>query len=168
MAEEEHQAKLTDVVVDDVTWRCATRARRTEWLQAIEELIEDGVLLVSASKPATLHAYVSVSATAIGTAFSDSDGAAVGNLLLPRPIIGPMFREYMQLLRAIGGQGACGYSPQIEAMDIARRLMHNDAAELLIRHCVGVLPEQKMARRLFTLFVLLTHDTTKMNAAWPG
>jgi uncharacterized protein (UPF0262 family) len=160
------EATLADLLVDDLTWRCATRPRRAEWLQAIGELCEDGALSAPVSVP--LRAYVTVETDCIRTVFHDPHGAQVGRLELPRPIIAPVFREYMSLLQAIGGQGASGYSPQVEALDIARRLMHNDAADLVISHAHGAKPSHKTARRLFTLFVLLTHDTTKLRAAWPG
>ncbi len=159
------EAKLASLLVDDLTWRYATRPRRAEWLLAIDELIEEGSFMTTAASP--LRAYVTVGADAIRVVFHDPRGAEVGRMELPRPLIAPVFREYMTLLQAIGGQGAAGYSPQVEALDIARRLMHNDAAELLMSRCVGIEVNHKTARRLFTLFVLLTHDTTKLNAPWP-
>lgn len=154
------EARLADLLVDDVTWRYATRPRRAEWLQAIGELCEEGI--VSAPSASPLRVYVTVEPTCIRVVFHDPHGAQAGRLELPRPIIAPVFREYMALLTAIGTQGTAGYSPQVEALDIARRLMHNDAAELVMRHATGVTPDLETARRLFTLFVLLTHDTTKL------
>lgn len=160
MAQDENEARLADLLVDDVTWRCATRPRRAEWLQAISELCDEGEFAAPSSE--VLRAYVTVEPDCIRAAFHGPRGIEVGRLMLPRPIIAPMFREYMALLVAIGNQGAAGYSPQVEALDIARRLMHDDAAELLISHSVGVIPNHSTARRLFTLLVLLTHDTTKL------
>ena len=152
--------RIADLLVDDVTWRWATRPRRAEWLQAISELCEEGEIEASAQSP--LRIYATVKSDSILALFHDPRGAEVGRLELPRTVIGPVFREYMALLTSIGAQGAEGYSPQVEALDIARRLVHNDAADLLMRHSTGVMPTHKTARRLFTLFVLLTHDTTKL------
>lgn len=156
--------RIADLLVDDVTWRVATRTRRAEWQQAIGELIEEGELEAppGTEELSPLRIYVTVLADRIDALFHDRRGAEVGRLSLPRPIIAPVFREYMTLLTSIGAQGAEGYSPQVEALDIARRLLHNDAADLLIRHADQVIPSHKTARRLFTLFVLLTHDTTKL------
>lgn len=153
------QAKLAEVLVDDVTWRCATRPRRAEWLQAISELIEDATLTAPQAVP--LRAYITVERDGIRGEFHDPSGELIGQLDLPRATIAPIFREYVTLLQGIGSQDG-GYSPQIEALDIARRLIHNDAADLVIRHSVGVVPDHQSARLLFTLLVLLTHDTTKM------
>lgn len=155
---------IADLLVDDVTWRVATRPRRAEWQQAIGELIEEGELAAPSGteEHAPLRIYVTVKSDQIDALFHDRRGFEVGRLSLPRTIIAPVFREYMTLLTSIGAQGAEGYSPQVEALDIARRLIHNDAADLLIRHAEQVIPSHKTARRLFTLFVLLTHDTTKL------
>jgi uncharacterized protein (UPF0262 family) len=154
------EVKLADVLVDDVTWRCATRARRQEWLQAIAELCEEGLLHAPASP---LRAFVTIEADGIRVLFHDSRGAEVGRLELPRATIAPVFREYFTLLQALASQGSGGYSPQVEALDIARRLIHNDAADLIIQHATAVIPTHQTARRLFTLLVLLTHDTSKLH-----
>jgi uncharacterized protein (UPF0262 family) len=163
LPEAEQEVKLQSLLVDDLTWRYATRPRRAEWIQAIDETIEEATLTAPTLSP--LRAYVTIQPDAISVAFHDLRGVQIGRIDVPRLIIAPVFREYMTLLQAIGSQGAAGYSPQVEALDIARRLMHNDAAELLMRHSLGVRPSHKTARRLFTLFVLLTHDTTKLRAA---
>lgn len=155
---------LVDVLVDDITWRCATRARRTEWLQAITELCEDSRFV----GPAPLRGYLTIEAYAIELAFHGPNGSRVGNMYLPRSLIAPIFQEYLRLIKAIGDQAPAAGASHIEAMDIARRLLHNDAADLLIQKMEGVLPDHRSARRLFTLLVLVTHDTTKLHAAWPS
>lgn len=153
------QSSLAEVLVDDVTWRCATRPRRQEWLQAIAELVEDATFEAPQAVP--LRAYITVERDGIRGEFHDPAGEELGRLELPRASIAPIFREYVTLLQGIGNQGG-GYSPQMEALDIARRLIHNDAADLVIRHSTGVVPDHKTARLIFTLLVLLTHDTTKL------
>lgn len=161
-AENRETCRIMDLLADDVTWRVATRARRAEWLQAIGELIEEGEIEAVGESP--LRIYVTILPDRIDAAFHDATGTQVGRLELPRTVIAPVFREYMTLLQSIGAQGAEGYSPQIEALDIARRLVHNDAADLLMRHARDVMPSHKTARRLFTVFTLMTHDTTKLFA----
>lgn len=166
--EPRERAPLADVLIDDITWRCATRARRAEWLQAITDLVDEAKLLAPTALP--LRVYVTVEAHGIAAAFHDPRGTQVGRLVVPRVAIAPLFREYMQTLHSIAGSASAVNSPQLEALDIARRLTHDDAAQLLIRHCETVRPDHATARRLFTLLVLLTHDTTKLQSApaWPG
>lgn len=158
-----HQAALTDVLVDDVTWRCATRARRAEWTLAISELVEEAVLRTSAAVDA-LRAYFLIESSAVSVSFVDARGVEVGRLAVNRLTIAPVFREYMKILRSLSQGDLAEVSPHYEALDIARRLVHDDAAELLQRHSDAVYPDQPTARRMFTLLVLLTHDTTKLHA----
>lgn len=168
-AAEKRTVSVVDVLIDDVTWGCATRARRAEWLQQIAELVEEShceVLGSSSDAPVSaLRAYVTVEATGLRVVFHDERGDERGHIELSRGVIGPVFREYFSLLSAIATMGAGAYSPQVEALDIARRLMHNDAADLVIRHATRVVPDHRTARHFFTLFLLVTHDTTRLHTA---
>ena len=165
------KAVLSDVLIDDVTWRCATRSRRAEWLQAIAELLQDSDFSAESTTPqVSLRGYVLIEAQRIHLAYHDPQGHELGHLQLKRPQIAPVFREYLKILQNLGSSELPEYSPQFEALDIARRLVHDDAAELLQRESAGVYPSHKTARLLFTLLLLLTHDTTKMQATlvWPS
>lgn len=159
---------LTEVYIDDVTWGCATRARRAEWQQTMTELVADSrceqVLTLGEAPAQALRAYVTVEPTALRVAFHDERGDERGLIELSRGVIAPVFREYFSLLTAISSLGIGAYSPQVEALDIARKLMHNDAADLIIRHATRIVPDHRTARHLFTLFLLVTHDTTKLNS----
>ena len=163
-----NRAALTDVLIDDVTWRCATRPRRAEWQLAISELVEEAVV-ETADDVHTLRAQVLVESAAISVVFVDRRGAEIGRLAVTRLTIAPVFREYMKILRTLSQGDLAEVSPHFEALDIARRLVHDDAAELLQRHSDSVQLDRRTARRLFTLLVLLTHDTTKLQAVpqWP-
>jgi uncharacterized protein (UPF0262 family) len=168
-AQDGRTVALSEVFIDDVTWGCATRARRAEWQQTISELVADSrceQLLSPGEVPASaLRAYVTVEATALRVAFHDERGDERGLIELSRGVIAPVFREYFSLLTAIASLGIGAYSPQVEALDIARKLMHNDAADLIMRHATRIVPDHRTARHLFTLFLLVTHDTTKLHPA---
>jgi uncharacterized protein (UPF0262 family) len=168
-ATDKRTVSLVDVLIDDVTWGCATRIRRAEWLQQITELSEESrfdVLYQAGDAPVSaLRAYITVEPTSLRVVFHDERGDERGHIELSRGVIGPVFREYFSLLSAISTMGAGAYSPQVEALDIARRLMHNDAADLVIRHATRVVPDHRTARHLFTLFLLVTHDTTRLHTA---
>ena len=166
-AKEKRGVALADVLIDDVTWGCATRVRRAEWLQEIAELVQEShcelVCLPGDAPAASLRAYVTVEPTGLRVVFHDERGDERGHIELSRGVIAPVFREYFSLLSAIATMGSGAYSPQVEALDIARRLMHNDAADLVIRHATCVVPDHRTARHLFTLFLLVTHDTTRLH-----
>jgi uncharacterized protein (UPF0262 family) len=159
-------AVLRDIMVDEVTWRYATRPRRAEWQAAIEELVARAAFAVEGQAPQTgqcgLHGQVVVEPGAIAVTLRDDAGAEVGRLQLDRPVIAPVLREYLRILRAIEGSELSETSPHFEALDIARRLIHDDAAQLVQRSFSGARPDQETARQLFSLMVLLTHDTSRL------
>ncbi|HMU41006.1 MAG TPA: UPF0262 family protein [Pseudomonadota bacterium] len=158
-------AVLADMVVDDLTWRCATRLRRSDWKTAIDELVSTASFALE--KPTLdpaereLHGEVSILPNAILVTLVNRLGTRVGTLRLERPTIAPVLREYVRILRSIETCCVAETSPHFEALDIARRLVHDDAAEMLEGSFSGVHPDRETARRLFSLLVLLTHDTTK-------
>ncbi len=154
------QARLQDVLIDDITWKCATRLRRTEWRQTIVELLEEAVFAALLDHP--LRAYVTVHKEGLAVDLHDPAGHQVGRLELAQPVIAPVFREYMDIVREMIRCGGGTNSPKLEALDIAKKLSHDDGAELLQRHFHDVRPDHATARRLFTLLVVLTHDTTRL------
>lgn len=153
-------APLNDVLIDDETWRCATRARRREWKQTIAELVDEAIFSAETGGP--LRAYVTLHKAGIAVALHDPGGHEVGRLELPQGVIAPVFQEYMGIVRELVKSGRGVRSPEFEALDIAKRLTHDDAAEILQRHFRDVQPDLTTARRLFTLLVVLTYDTTKL------
>jgi uncharacterized protein (UPF0262 family) len=156
-------AGLVDILIDDVTWSCATRARRAEWQVAIAELVEEAVFVPRRGQvEGPLRAYVTVHKAGIAVVVHDRAGQPAGRLELPQQTIAPLFREYMAVIREMVSTRMGIHSVRFDALDIAKRLAHDDAAELIIRQFHDLSPDLCTARRLFTLLVLLVHDTTKL------
>lgn len=188
MRDSAQPALLADVHIDEATWSLANGPRHAEWRQAIAELIEDSSFTLDPDgqtarvgdapkePPVTLRGRVALAPDAVKLWLFDGRDDEVGRMELQRPVLAPLLREYTHLVTslesALGDMtGSAGDpAPRVEAIDIARRLVHDDGAELLRRSCVGARPDHKTARRLFTLLVLLTHDTSGRNlaSAWPA
>lgn len=173
-------AQLTHVLIDDVTWFCATRARRAEWEQTIAELITESSFEAPAGSHADppqdeappidvgLRGYITVHKAGIQMALHDQGGREVGRLDLPEGVIAPVFKEYMGIVRDMIKRMVHIQSPHFEALDIAKRLIHDDAAEIIEGRFMRLRPDHATARRLFTLLVELTHDTSKLGASQKG
>lgn len=160
------QAPLQSVLIDDVTWGCATRLRRAEWVGAINDLVEDARFQVADA--AALRGYVTVHKDSIELLLHDPAGRVVEQVAWGQMLLRPLFKEYMSIVQDMvrGTRGV--NSPQLEALDIAKRLTHDDAAETLQRAFRVAAPDHQTARRLFTLLVVLTHDTTRLDGVLTG
>ena len=69
----------------------------------------------------------------------------------------------MQIIGEMSKLSVGGNSPRLEALDIAKRITHDEAGEAIASAMRG-LPDHATARRLFTLLVTLYHDTTRLAA----
>ena len=94
-------AQLADVLIDDVTWSCATRPRRAEWRQAIDELLEEAVFEAGPAVP--LLGYLTVHREGIAIALHGPTGHVAGQMELPQPLIAPVLREYMGIVSEMIG-----------------------------------------------------------------
>jgi uncharacterized protein (UPF0262 family) len=70
----------------------------------------------------------------------------------------------MQVCVEMGKLGEGAASPKLEALDIAKRLVHDEAGETMRALLRTVRPDHATARRLFTLIVTLLYDTTRLAA----
>jgi uncharacterized protein (UPF0262 family) len=90
------------------------------------------------------------------------DGSPFATLELPMARLAPHFKEYFDICREMGRLGVNSQSPRLEALDIAKRLTHDEAAETLLALCKPLAPDHATCRRLFTLLVTLHFDTTRL------
>ena len=149
-------ATLTGLRIDEATWSAGSGARKNEWRVAIAEVVQEGrfesvvegrheVVLTVAGDRATL----------------EWDGAAVE---LPVRELKPLMDEYMQICGEMSKLGVGANSPRLEALDIAKRITHDEAGDAIRAAMRSFRPDHGTARRLFTLLVTLYHDTTKLAA----
>ena len=80
-----------------------------------------------------------------------------------RPLMGEYMDTIQQMARMPHGQN----SPQLEALDIAKRITHDEAGELVAGLLPSLKPSHGTARRIFTLLVTVFHDTTRIAVSHP-
>src|SRR5438067_12196484 len=148
-------ASLTEILVDDDSWASASPERRREWRVVLDELLAEHRFDVAPPVPLRLLVTarperITLDARTVdGHAFARCD-VQVGRLEEP-------LREYLEICRDMdkGTLAASANSPKLEALDIAKRLVHDEAAEALMRMCAPLRPDHATARRLFPLVVTL-------------
>jgi uncharacterized protein (UPF0262 family) len=155
--------QLAEVLLDDETWESGTPERQNEWRLAIEELIEEHHF--KGELPDRFRLLLSYSpSTGLLIDARTIDGHPFARLQLPDEAMADHLREYYEVVREMTrlGGGSSELSPRIEALDIAKRLAHDEAAETIARLLAPLGPDHATCRRLFTLLVTLEFDTTRL------
>jgi uncharacterized protein (UPF0262 family) len=149
---------LADIRIDDATWDAASPERRREWRQALGELLEEHVI----EAPEPLHLTVTVEQGFVVLDARTAAGAPYTTVKLPFERLSPHLKEYFDICRDMGKLTESAHSPRLEALDIAKRIAHDEAAETLLELCRPLKPDHATCRRLFTLLVTLHFDTTRL------
>lgn len=158
-------AVFDELRIDEVTWERGSEARRHEWRLCLNEIIEEGQFDWAAAPAQPRRGLVRLGATQVHFDVLDRDGGLLVAQAVPLAELTPLMDEYMQICRDISklqlGQGV--HSPRLEALDIAKRLTHDEAGQLIAARLSTLRPDHATARRIFTLLVTLFHDTTRLS-----
>src|SRR5438874_2116160 len=129
-------ATLERLRIDEATWASGTPERQHEWRLACNEIVEEGQFDAPDGAAGPFHGLVGVSSGRLYVEFR-----AVEQLLgaheLPLQRIESLIDEYIRTIVEMG-KVAGANSPRLEALDIAKRLTHDEAGEE-IRVAVGSL-----------------------------
>lgn len=156
---------LSAIRIDERTWSAAMEGRQAEWRLAIAELLEDP-LAVFPPEAATLEVTISEQATTL--VFFAADGRGVGGaVVVGRDALRRHVTEYVDIVRRMEKVDE-GLGPgRLEALDMAKKLAHDDAAKTLARIASSIEPRLELShatcRRLFSLLFALTIDTTALS-----
>lgn len=149
---------LADIRIDESVWASATPERRREWRQALADLLAEHT--VGESAPLNLLVRLSAGGTLLDA--TTADGRPFARIDLPMAKLQPHFDEYVDICRNMTRLGEGSHSPRLEALDIAKRIAHDEAATTLSALCQPLKPDHATCRRLFTLLLTLHVDTTRL------
>jgi uncharacterized protein (UPF0262 family) len=153
--------RLTELLIDDATWSAGSTMRRREWRSAIEELLQEGRFIVP---DGDARALVTLAPTQVLVEVRGGDGRVLSQQSLPLATLRPLMTEYMETIGEMSKLKLSANSPRLEALDIAKRLTHDEAGETVAALLAPLAPDHATGRRFFTLLVTLLHDTTKLGA----
>lgn len=125
--------------------------------QAIRDLLHENrfVPFNSPPGPYALHLSIAEGRLAFDIRAADSDAPLSGVVLALGPFRG-LIKDYLMMVDAHVQAMADGGDARIQAIDMGRRGLHNEAAELLMQRLAGKIDiDFDTARRLFTLVAVL-------------
>ncbi len=152
--------RISHIALDETTilWRNADieQERRI----AIFDLIEDNLFrphrASAAGHEGPYHLRLSVQDGRLSFEIADEAGRALETLILGLGRFRRAIREYFAICDSYYQAIRKASAQEIETIDMARRSIHNDAAEMLLERLAGkVETDFATARRLFTLICVL-------------
>jgi uncharacterized protein (UPF0262 family) len=153
---------LSDFRFDEATWQEASEPRRAEWKVLLAELVEDGVF------DATLDGrYLLLTATTSSYLFEalDDDGVVRVAARLDASLLAESIREYAGIVRRLDGSGQHYDAAWFQAVDMAKKVVHDRAADILSRAIGTISVEQATLRRLFSILFSVRVDTAALRDA---
>lgn len=150
---------LREVIIDERTWSEANESRRREWTQAIRELTTPGEAVL---RDDGQRLTITQTQQGVELALYGEGDAPLAEVSIPHDALGDLITEYVDTVRAIARADAMGGLKRLEALDMAKRVTHDDAGRFLERRCRPFGLDHPTGRRLFTLLLALKVDTTRL------
>ncbi|QVM83179.1 UPF0262 family protein [Novosphingobium decolorationis] len=152
--------RISHIELDDTTilWRNADieQERRIAIFDLIEDNLFKPLRAYEGGHEGPYHLHLSVRDGRLSMQVSDEKGAELETLVLGLARFRRPIREYFAICESYYQAIRKATAQEIETIDMARRGIHNDAAELLIERLDGkVETDHPTARRLFTLICVL-------------
>ncbi len=152
--------RISHITLDDETilWRSADveQERRVAMFDLIEENTFKPLRSAGAGHDGPYKLHLSVPEGRLSLVISDDGGSELETLLLGLARFRRPIREYFAICDSYYQAIRQATAAEIETIDMARRGVHNGAAELLMERLEGkVETDFATARRLFTLICVL-------------
>lgn len=150
---------LEEIRIDDRTWGEANEARLQEYRLAIQEMLDDEGL---SFPEAASRLAVAVRREVTILRLCDRAGHELACVEIPSHALKKHITEYVDVVRQLETAQKGGGSTSVEALDMAKKLAHDDAGRTLQRYCRPLACDHDTARRLWTLILTLRVDTTRL------
>lgn len=153
---------LSDLRLDEETWGGGSPERRHEWRLALSEIVQEGAFDPVVPVEGSLAGLVVVQPRAVAVEVRATGDTPLAQELMPLDRLGRLVDEYVRTCIEMSKLGVGARSPRLEALDIAKRLTHDEAGEEIVACFRTLRPDHPTGRRFFTLLVTLLHDTTRL------
>lgn len=148
--------RLVAVIIDEASLGAQSAEAEHEREIAIHDLLAENSFAVPGPIAGPYRLTLALHQNRLVFDIRDGEGAAIIAHLLSLGPFRPVVAEYQRICARHYAAIRSASPSQIEAIDMGRRGMHNDAAQLLIQRLAGKIDlDFATARRLFTLIVAL-------------
>lgn len=146
------------VRIEEHLWSSASLLRKQDWRAIIHDIISSGVSPWPSRAPCTLVA--GCDDHHVHFSFTEASEVADEHIHFARTTIAPVIKEYTDIIKKLTGSNH--HDAHFEALDMAKRVVHDSGARKLAVLLPGVGANFETNRRLFSLVVSLTVDTTRL------
>ncbi len=148
---------LEEVTLSAEIWEPARERRRIEFRVCLE-----GLRRAPGFDPLLTRLELDLDDSTLHLRGLTAHEEVLAELSLPREVLAPLTREYLEIISQLGdSRRALGLS-RMEALDMAKKVVHDRAGRLLMRRCRALGFDLDSGRRLFSLWVALSSDTTRL------
>ncbi|MDE1883670.1 MAG: UPF0262 family protein [Rhodospirillales bacterium] len=150
------KGRLTRIVLDGEALHRISSAQRADQEQAVRDLVQESAFYLPDHPDMHIVLHLSIHEGRLVLDARDESGQPIQAILLALGPFKTLIRDYRMLLDSYAGAIAEGREARIQAIDMGRRGLHNEGAELMMRRLEGkVTIDFSTARRLFTLVCAL-------------
>lgn len=150
------RTRLIDVRLDEKTLVRRSPEVEHERAIAIYDLLEDNYFEPVGCSEGPYRLYLSLQENRLIFDVRDSDHVELGKIPVPLLPFRRIVKEYFEICQTYYDAIKTAPPSRIEAIDMGRRGLHNDGAELLRERLKGKVElDENTSRRLFTLLCVL-------------
>lgn len=150
------KGKLTQVVLEGASLHRISPLQQADREQAVHDLAVENQFYLPGHEDLQTILHLSIQEGRLVFDVRDSEARPVQAVLLALGPFKTLVRDYQMLLDSYADAVAEGREARIQAIDMGRRGLHNEGAELMIKRLEGkVTIDFHTARRLFTLVCAL-------------
>ncbi len=154
--------RLADLRLDERTWAEASELRRQEWRSALADLMVDGEFT---STFAGTWVLATPTPTHVRIEALDREGYVVASVEIEHAWLAEAVREYVAIIRRMDENAQHRDLAWFEAVDMAKKVVHDRAAEILARQVPTLSTDRATLRAVFTVYFSLLVDTTTLHHA---
>jgi uncharacterized protein (UPF0262 family) len=156
MSAEANSQRLVSVTLDDASIGRGSADQEHERLIAIYDLVEENMFGVPGRKDGPYSLHISIVEKKVALDIRTQDGDSVVVHIVSLMPFRRILKDYFAVCESYYAAIRTATPAQIEAIDMGRRGLHNDGAQLLSERLKGKIEcDFDTSRRLFTLLTAL-------------